>query len=367
LDWLEKRNHCRAARPLEDKNSYILFDFVDNYWEHGLPNREHDWKSHFIGLTKKERKEKGEGLEKQFMLRSEAGEIFISNLAKLPNGFKGQILQEVDPLNTKHAEILRKRQEKLDEIERKKREKEEAIERKYAEIQRRKEEKLAAIQRIKDEKLAEIQRRKDAIEAERLRKIAVYEAKIQKKIELEQAKKQKIEDARLARIREEERREESWRKSRVIARIQSETYYKRKAEKTELSRVQEQANTKRREVRNDLINRLRDSEPSSWKEYYQVQEENERQMKSERTESNRQAQLQRMEIQFEIGIRMTHSPKDALQRVFSFCSTKRYPLPTVAQLTHITQVYWEIEDLLFTKSQFDNALSELEKYYSITI
>ena len=123
----------RGSRPAEGKTEYLLFDFVDNYWDHGLPNREHDWRSHFMGLEKADRKRRlEEAEEKQFAMRTEDGEFFISTLADLPNGFRGEILQEVDPLNTRHAEMLRRQAEKQEAIERKKAEKQAEIERRIA-------------------------------------------------------------------------------------------------------------------------------------------------------------------------------------------------------------------------------------------
>lgn len=355
----------RASRPWEDQKAYLLFDFVDNYWEHGLPNREHDWKSHFVGVTRKERQKKDEGLERQFMIESETGEVFISNLAKLPDGFKGQILQEVDPLNTKQAEILRKRQAKLDEINRKKREKEEAAERKIAERQRIKDEKAAYIQRIKDEKLAAIQRKKDALEAKRLRKIAEKEEREQRKLDEKAAKLKKIEDARLAKIKEEEEREQSYRRSRLISNIQWHARAKREADSKEQYK-NERANEERRwKEYSDFLDSRRGKE-YSWDAYYQKQEEQRQEAKEQKAASKRFAQFQRMEIQFEIGIRMSHRFTYALNRVFDFCLSKSYTLPTLEQLVQITEIYWTTE-ALFTKEQFYNAVAEVEKRYRVQL
>ena len=351
----------RASRPWADKTEYLLFDFVDNYWEHGLPNREHDWKSHFKGISKQDRKNKeDDGLERQFMIQAETGEIFITHLAKLPDGFRGQILREVDPLNTKYAETLRKRQEKLDEIARQIRAKEEAIERKQAEIQRRKDEKLAAIQMVKDAKLAEIQRRKDAIEAEIERKLALKLAKEQKIEAKKQAKLQEIEDVRLAKIRDEERREASWRRSRLIIGIQSDAHFRRIEEKKALYNQQREAEKQRQAVLDAIFKKSREERELTgqylWEDYNKQREIMSTQSKLEKTEMAEQAIYHRMEMQFEIGIRMTHSFKSSISRVCSFCSQKRYPQPTRNQLIHMTQIYWTTEEL-FTKGQFENALT----------
>ncbi len=355
----------RASRPWEDQKAYLLFDFVDNYWEHGLPNREHDWKSHFVGVTRKERQKKDEGLERQFMIESETGEIFISNLAKLPDGFKGQILQEVDPLDTKQAEILRKRQAKLDEINRKKLEKEEAAERKIAERQRIKDEKAAYIQRIKDEKLAEIQRKKDALEAKRLRKIAEKEEREQRKLDEKAAKLQKIEDARLAKIKEEEERQHSYRRSRLITNIQWHARAKREAASKEQYQKERADTEKRWKDYSIFLDSMR-ANGYSWDLYYKKQEEQREETKAEKAASKQFAQFQRMEVQFEIGIRMSHRFKYALERVFDFCFSKRYTLPTLAQLIQITEIYWTTEDL-FTKEQFYDAVAEMERIYRIQL
>jgi superfamily II DNA or RNA helicase/ribulose bisphosphate carboxylase small subunit len=355
----------RASRPWENQKAYLLFDFVDNYWEHGLPNREHDWKSHFLGVTRKERQKKEEGLERQFMIESETGEVFISNLAKLPDGFKGQILEEVDPLNTKQAEILRKRQAKLDEINRKKREKEEAIQRKKDEIQRRKDEKAAYIQRIKDEKLAEIQRKKEAKEAAIQRKIAEREAKIQRKLDEKAAKLQRIEDARLAKIREEEERQRSYRRSHLINSIQWETRPKREAASKERYQQDREKTDNRYKAYFEFIDSRR-GQNYSWDSYYELQEKQRQEAKADKLESKLFAQFQRMEIQFEIGIRMSHQMRYALNRVIDFCYSKSYTLPTLEQLIQITEIYWTTEGL-FTKEQFYDAVAEVEKRYRIQL
>ena len=355
----------RASRPWEDQKAYLLFDFVDNYWEHGLPNREHDWKSHFVGVTRKERQKKDEGLERQFMIESETGEVFISNLAKLPDGFKGQILKEVDPLDTKQAEILRKRQAKLDEINRKKREKEEAAERKIAERQRIKDEKAAYIQRIKDEKLAEIQRKKDAKEAAIQRKIAEREAKMQRKLDEKAAKLQRIEDARLAKIREEEERQRSYRRSRLINSIQWDTRHKREAVNKLKYQKERDNDERRRKVITDFLDSVRNL-GHPWDGYYKIQEEQRQETKAEKLEEKLFAQFQRIEVQFEIGIRMSHRMKYALNRVFDFCFSKSYTLPTLEQLIQITEIYWTTEGL-FTKEQFYDAVADVEKGYRIQL
>ena len=53
-------------------------------------------------------------------------------------------------------------------------------------------------------------------------------------------------------------------------------------------------------------------------------------------------------------------------RVFDFCFSKRYTLPTLAQLIQITEIYWTTEDL-FTKEQFYDAVAEMERIYRIQL
>jgi hypothetical protein len=368
----------RASRPLEDKTEYLLFDFVDNYWEHGLPNREHDWRSHFVGLTRREKKERGQDTEeRQFEIEAETGEVFISTLAKLPDGFKGQILQEVEPLNTKFAEALRKRQAKLDEINRKKREKEEAIQRKKEEIERRKQERLDEIQRIKDAKLAEIQRKKDAKEAAIQKKIAEKEAaiqryiaakaaKIQQKLDEKAAKLQKIEDARLAKIREQEEREESWVRSRLISKIQDAANTRRAFETREFYRIQEEAQKKRREESTEMYEKLRAHNYTNWDAYYQQREDHRQQEKTEIRDRKQHALLQRMEIQFEIGLRMYHSIHQGLLRLFKHCFQKRHETPHFSLVEQFVAPYLTGESL-FTQEDFDNAVTMLESRNHIKI
>jgi superfamily II DNA or RNA helicase len=371
----------RAARPWAGKSEYLLFDFVDNYWEHGLPNREHDWKNHFVGVSRKDRKRQDkDGLEKQFEIESETGEIFISNLAQLPDGFRGRILQEVDPLNTRYAEALRRRQAILEEIKRKQREKEEAILRKQEEIQRRKEERLAEIQRIKDEKLAEIQRRKeaklaaiqrkieakaaekqrkiDAKAAEVQRRIDEWRAKEQRKLDDQAAKLKKIDDLRLAKIKEQEEREASWERYKLIANIQRESDTRRRVESSELSKSHSEADKRRREESDAMFTKIREQSYSHWDEYYKQREDHRIEVKAQRAEYVQLGQFHRMEVQFEIGIRMTHSLKYTLRRVLDFCSQKSYPIAKLSQLTRIVAPYWSVENL-FTKEQFEETLAAL--------
>ena len=73
-----------------------------------------------------------------------------------------------------------------------------------------------------------------------------------------------------------------------------------------------------------------------------------------------------MEVQFETGIRMSHRMKYALNRVFGFCFSKSYKLPTLEQLIQITEIYWTTEGL-FTKEQFYGAVAEIEKEYRIQL
>jgi superfamily II DNA or RNA helicase len=218
----------RGSRPADGKTEYLLFDFVDNYWDHGLPNREHDWKSHFMGVEKADRKRKAETEEIQFQVKSEVGEVFISTL---PNGFKGQILHEVDPLNTRHAEILRKQAERLAELERKKAEKQAELERKIAareaEIIRRREAKEAEIQRKKEEKLAEIQRKKEAKEAAIRKKEEAARMRI---LAREAAKQKKIDDriAEIQRKKEEIAAEIKRKEENALNRIAAREAAKQK-------------------------------------------------------------------------------------------------------------------------------------------
>ena len=93
-----------------------------------------------------------------------------------------------------------------------------------------------------------------------------------------------------------------------------------------------------------------------WEDYNKQREIMSTQSKLEKTEMAEQGIYHRMEMQFEIGIRMTHSFKSSISRVCSFCSQKRYPQPTRNQLIHMTQIYWTTEEL-FTKGQFENALT----------
>ncbi|MBL7817459.1 MAG: DEAD/DEAH box helicase family protein [Saprospiraceae bacterium] len=356
----------RASRPWAGKTDYLLFDFVDNYWDHGMPNREHDWHSHFKGITRKERVKKDQGLERQFQIESEQGEIFISNLSKLPDGFRGRILQEVDPLDTKHMQMLLKQQAKLEEKNRKLREKQEAIERKKAEVQRRKEEKLAAIQRAKDEKLAEIQRKKDAKEAARLRRIAEIEARKQRKIDEKEAKERKKEEDRLAKIREQERREASWERSRLIYKIQWETKSRRTVESREMSKSHMDAYYRRREESNAMWAKMRETNYSFWEEYTKQSEMHRQEEKALKVEEKALLHFHRMENQFEIGIRMTHSIKHTLDRVCGFCAQKNYPIPTTEQLLKIADPYFEIQGL-FTRQKFNDVWSDIAKTFGIKL
>jgi superfamily II DNA or RNA helicase len=355
----------RASRPWAGKTDYLLFDFVDNFWEHGLPNREHDWHSHFKGVTRKERRKSNEGEERQFMIETEDGQVFISNLAKLPDGFKGQILQEVDPLNTKHAELLRKRQEKLDEIKRKIQEKEEAQQRRLDEIERRKNEKLAEIQRKLDAKLAEIKRRED----ERLARIQRAEdlrlAKIKQKEDEIAAKLKKIEDKRLAKIQEEEDRKEGWRKYVVIRDIQNAAEARRKVEEKAFYARQDDGPKRRREETTALFARTKDAD-FSWTQYHDMRERHKEEEQAARAEYRAFGQYQRIEKQFETGIRLTHTMWWAVQRVCEFCDKKNYPMPTIANLVKMSKPYW-VDGNLFTEEEFGKALQKIEDKMRITL
>ncbi len=357
----------RASRPHRGKWSYLLFDFVDNYWEHGLPNREHDWRSHFIGISKKDRQKREDtALDRQFEIQGEDGDIFISDLAKLPDGFKGQILKEVDPSNTRHAEALRRRQAQLDAINQKRREKEAVIERRLAEIQRRKEEKEAEIQRIKDEKLAKIQRKIAEQEAAIQRRIDAEQARIQKKLDEKAAKLQKIEDARLAKIREEDIREESWRRSALIRDIQYKAKTKRDAESRDVYRIQDESYKRRRALIDVILEKNRLNSYSFWGEYSEQQRINEAEAAEERWEYKMMGIFHRLENQFEIGIRMTHNFKHAVTRMVEFNVNKRYPMIKLSNMIRIVEPYWKAERL-FTQEQFDTILKSLETMTNMKI
>jgi superfamily II DNA or RNA helicase len=357
----------RGSRPFRYKREYLLFDFVDNYWEHGFPNREHDWRSHFVGITTKEKKSRNQDTEeRQFEIMAETGEIFISNLAKLPDGFRGQILKEVEPLNTKFAEALRKRQAKLDEINRRKQAKEAEIQRKRDEVERKKQERLDAIQRIKDAKLAEIQRRKDAKEAAIQRKIAEREAREQAKLAEKAAKLKRIEDAALAQVREAERREESWKRHILIRNIQRETDARRNKIGNELYATQRENNSIRREKINEILNRSRENGYSFWEDYHNQQSTNTREEKEERLKIKRVEQLHRLEIQFEIGIRMTHHFSSALLRMCKFCKEKYYEMPNIEFCKQLTASYITDDDR-FTDEKFDEAIAFLETKHGYKI
>ncbi len=350
----------RAARPARSKWQYLLFDFVDNYWEHGFPNREHDWRSHFVGISRKDRKMRNqEQEERQFEIEGEDGEIFISNLAKLPDGFRGQILQEVEPLNTKFAEALRKRQAKLDEINRRKREREAEIQRKREEVERKKQARLDEIQRIKDAKLAEIQRRIDAKEAAYQYRLAEIAARLQAKEDEKAAKLKKIEDARLAKIKEAEDREESWQRSILIRNIQYDTKSRRTKEASDLYNFHRERSKQRRQLIDDILDRNRGTGFSFWDDYYNQKTANERVEKEDNMEHKRLGQVHRMETQFEIGIRMTHSFYHALLRMCNFCREKRYEMPDIVLVRQFCAAYITAENH-FTEEELTTALSVLE-------
>ena len=350
----------RAARPFGGKWSYLLFDFVDNYWEHGLPNREHDWRSHFVGISKKDRQKRAdESLDRQFEIQGEDGDIFISDLAKLPDGFKGQILKEVDPSNTRHAEALRRRQAQLDEINRRRREKEAAIERRLAEIERRKAEKEAEIQRIKDAKLAAIQRKIDEREAAIQARIDAEQARIQKKLDEKAAKLQKSEDIRIGKIREQELREESWRRSTLIRNIQYAAKAKRDVDSKDVYRIQDENYKRRRALIDVILDKNRASGHSFWGEYTEQQRINDEEAQIERWENKMMNIDHRLENQFEIGIRMTHNFKHAMTRMVEFNVDKRYPTIKISQMIRIVESYWKAKNL-FTRAEFDAILKGFE-------
>ena len=410
----------RGSRPVQGKLSYLLFDFVDNYWEHGLPNREHDWQRHFIGLERGEKKIR-DAEEKRFQVRAVTGEVFISSLNELPSGFKGQILHEVNPYNTRHAEILRRQAEKLAAAERKKAEKQAEIERriaaKEAEIERRRAEKEAAIQKKKDDKLAAIQRKKEAKEAELLKKweaaqkrIADREAAKQHKIDAKlaeiQRKKdavQKIIDDRIAamRHRQEQKEAEIQRKEaakqaeidrkEAVAQQkirQRDAYYQRVDTNSQIIDVQRERRDKRwqenaarelaqsngykarQERVTEELKVIRDNTDmqdhlARHARLYEIFAENSEAQKLEKLEGKRILQAQRMEVQFEISVRSTHSLGKSLLRVSNFCSEKRYPKPNIATLQAIALPY--INEQIFTQQQFEEAITTLKQYGEVAI
>lgn len=86
----------RGSRPDKriGKEFYWLLDFANNVYEHGKPNKWHDWKEHFIGKPIGKKK-KGEKPPKQFKIELETGEIVTRSFDSLPEGFRGIILEEL--------------------------------------------------------------------------------------------------------------------------------------------------------------------------------------------------------------------------------------------------------------------------------
>lgn len=41
----------RGSRPIDGKVNYILLDHANNFWEHGAPNKDHDWEAYFNGVA----------------------------------------------------------------------------------------------------------------------------------------------------------------------------------------------------------------------------------------------------------------------------------------------------------------------------
>jgi superfamily II DNA or RNA helicase len=96
----------RGARPALGKAFYYLLDHANNVFEHGLPNKFHDWKEHFIGKSKREKKAKKYPQEKQFKIKFDSGLEMISSLEKLPPNFKGVILKELDESEYFQSELF---------------------------------------------------------------------------------------------------------------------------------------------------------------------------------------------------------------------------------------------------------------------
>lgn len=85
----------RGSRLFKGKETYLLLDFANCYIEHGAPNKDQDWESHFKG-TKKKGKKKEKPKEKQFKIKLETGEEFEGTRYDIPIGAKGVILEEID-------------------------------------------------------------------------------------------------------------------------------------------------------------------------------------------------------------------------------------------------------------------------------
>lgn len=96
----------RGSRPMQGKAEYLIFDHANNVFEHGLPNKNHDWEKHFIGTRKGGKSAKKPPKEKQFVLQLENGQQITRSLEKLPNGFKGKILRELDPSEYFSIEVV---------------------------------------------------------------------------------------------------------------------------------------------------------------------------------------------------------------------------------------------------------------------
>lgn len=371
----------RGSRPAPGKSEYYLFDYVDNYWEHGLPNREHDWKSHFVGMPKGEKKKKDDVIERQFELEAETGEVFVSSLSNLPSGFKGRILQEVDPMNTKHAEILRRQQEKLAEIERKKKAKQEEIERKIAakqeEIERKKAAKLAEIQRKNEAKLAEIQKRKEAKLAEERRKQQAKQEKLQRALDLKNAEIQRKEQARQAEIQRKENilllkmhKKEEWNRrtkiNSLISHVQYEKRWERSQDNSDRSKKQSLESRQRWEQISDQLDKMKAAAGTNNyllenAELNRLFNENSHLSRQEKMENAKIFQAQRIEVQFEISMRSTHNLGNALLRACQYSQEKGYPKPTFSFLEKMASPYFD-ENGFFTRTQFDEAMATLKLY-----
>lgn len=89
----------RGSRVIAGKLSYILLDCANNVLEHGLPNEEHDWRSHFFGLHKKHKKKRKDG-EMIVKVTTESGEQLLLTMEEIeenfPQGMKGIKMERID-------------------------------------------------------------------------------------------------------------------------------------------------------------------------------------------------------------------------------------------------------------------------------
>jgi len=90
----------RGSRPSNNKKQYIILDHSNNYIEHGAPNKEHDWKAYFTGMSKPELLALKKG--KQFkVILDDSSELIIDNILDIPMDIKGFALEEIE--NTKES------------------------------------------------------------------------------------------------------------------------------------------------------------------------------------------------------------------------------------------------------------------------